>query len=118
LCPSCVLLILTKTHPYTDQNSSLTIHVGERLPPSLAVTGVSNNKLLRGLNPTPAFFMLEPFLKTDVKTAQRSMRHARNTTMLDVYAQTEMDELNGGAAVGAGRDLQPRRWACGVTMGG
>jgi integrase len=31
--------------------------------------------------------------KTDVKTAQRSMRHARSTTMLDLYAQTDMDEL-------------------------
>jgi integrase len=31
--------------------------------------------------------------KTDVKTAQRSMRHARVTTMLDHYAQTDMDEL-------------------------
>jgi len=31
--------------------------------------------------------------KTDVKTAQRSMRHARSTTMLDHYTQTDMDEL-------------------------
>ena len=31
--------------------------------------------------------------KTDVKTAQRSMRHAKSTTMLDLYAQTDMDEL-------------------------
>jgi integrase len=31
--------------------------------------------------------------KTDVKTAQRSMRHAKSTTMLDHYAQTDMDEL-------------------------
>jgi integrase len=31
--------------------------------------------------------------KTDVKTAQRSMRHARSATMLDHYAQTDMDEL-------------------------
>jgi integrase len=31
--------------------------------------------------------------KTDVKTAQRSMRHAKSTTMLDQYAQTDMDEL-------------------------
>jgi hypothetical protein len=29
----------------------------------------------------------------DVKTAQRSMRHAKATTMLDHYAQTDMDEL-------------------------
>jgi integrase len=31
--------------------------------------------------------------KTDVKTAQRSMRHAKSSTMLDHYAQTDMDEL-------------------------
>jgi integrase len=31
--------------------------------------------------------------KTDVKTAQRSMRHAKSATMLDHYAQTDMDEL-------------------------
>jgi integrase len=31
--------------------------------------------------------------KIDVKTAQRSMRHAKSTTMLDQYAQTDMDEL-------------------------
>jgi integrase len=31
--------------------------------------------------------------KTDVKTVQRSMRHAKSTTMLDHYAQTDMDEL-------------------------
>ncbi len=31
--------------------------------------------------------------KTDVKTVQRSMRHAKSTTMLDQYAQTGMDEL-------------------------
>ncbi len=31
--------------------------------------------------------------KTNVKTAQRSMRPARSTTMLDLYAQTDMEEL-------------------------
>jgi integrase len=31
--------------------------------------------------------------KTDVKTVQRSMRHAKSTTLLDHYAQTDMDEL-------------------------
>ncbi|MGA7399373.1 MAG: tyrosine-type recombinase/integrase [Candidatus Sulfotelmatobacter sp.] len=31
--------------------------------------------------------------KTDVKTAQRSMRHAKSSTMLNRYAQTDMDEL-------------------------
>jgi integrase len=31
--------------------------------------------------------------KTDVKTAQRSMRHAKSSTMLDHYAQTDMEEL-------------------------
>ena len=31
--------------------------------------------------------------KTDVKTIQRSMRHAKSSTMLDHYAQTDMDEL-------------------------
>jgi len=31
--------------------------------------------------------------KTDVKTAQRSMRHAKSGTMLDHYTQTDMDEL-------------------------
>jgi integrase len=31
--------------------------------------------------------------KTDVKTAQRSMRHARSSIMLDHYAQTDMEEL-------------------------
>jgi integrase len=31
--------------------------------------------------------------KTDVKTVQRSMRHAKSTTTLDLYAQTDMDEL-------------------------
>ena len=31
--------------------------------------------------------------KTDVKTAQRSTRHAKSTTMPDHYAQTDMDEL-------------------------
>ncbi|MFZ0898574.1 MAG: site-specific integrase [Candidatus Sulfotelmatobacter sp.] len=31
--------------------------------------------------------------KTDVKTAQRSLRHSKSTTMLDHYAQTDMDEL-------------------------
>jgi hypothetical protein len=31
--------------------------------------------------------------KTDVKTAQRSMQHAKSATMLDHYAQTDMDEL-------------------------
>lgn len=31
--------------------------------------------------------------KTDVKTVQRSMRHAKSSTMLDHYAQTDMDEL-------------------------
>lgn len=31
--------------------------------------------------------------KTDVETAQRSMRHAKSSTMLDHYAQTDMDEL-------------------------
>jgi integrase len=31
--------------------------------------------------------------KTDVKTAQRSMRHAKSSTMLDHYAQMDMDEL-------------------------
>jgi integrase len=31
--------------------------------------------------------------KTDIKTAQRSMRHAKSTTMLDHYTQTDMDEL-------------------------
>jgi integrase len=31
--------------------------------------------------------------KTDVKTAQRSMRHAKSTTMLDHYTQTDMEEL-------------------------
>jgi integrase len=31
--------------------------------------------------------------KTDVKTVQRSLRHARSTTTLDRYVQTDMDEL-------------------------
>ena len=31
--------------------------------------------------------------KTDVKTAQRSMRHAKSSTMLDHCAHTDMDEL-------------------------
>jgi hypothetical protein len=32
-------------------------------------------------------------VKTDVKTAQRSMRYAKSTTTLDLYAQTDMEEL-------------------------
>jgi integrase len=32
-------------------------------------------------------------VKTDVKTAQRSMRHAKSAIMLDHYAQTDMEEL-------------------------
>lgn len=32
-------------------------------------------------------------IKTDVKTAQRSMRHAKSAIMLDHYAQTDMQEL-------------------------
>ena len=31
--------------------------------------------------------------KTDVKTVQRSLRHAKSTTTLDKYVQTDMDEL-------------------------
>jgi hypothetical protein len=31
--------------------------------------------------------------KTDVKTIQRSLRHAENTTTLDKYVQTDMAEL-------------------------
>jgi integrase len=31
--------------------------------------------------------------KTDVKTVQRSMRHATSSIMLDHYAQTDMEEL-------------------------
>ena len=31
--------------------------------------------------------------KTDVKTAQRSLRHAGSGIMLDQYAQTDMKEL-------------------------
>jgi integrase len=31
--------------------------------------------------------------KTDVKTAQRSLRHAKSAIMLDHYAQTDMEEL-------------------------
>jgi uncharacterized repeat protein (TIGR03803 family) len=31
--------------------------------------------------------------KTDIKTVQRSLRHAKSTTTLDHYAQTDMDEL-------------------------
>jgi integrase len=31
--------------------------------------------------------------KTDVKTVQRSMVHAKSTTMLDRYAQIDIDEL-------------------------
>jgi integrase len=32
-------------------------------------------------------------IKTDVKTAQRTMRHAKSAIMLDHYAQTDMEEL-------------------------
>ena len=31
--------------------------------------------------------------KTDIKTVQRSLRHARSTTTLDQYTQTDMEEL-------------------------
>jgi integrase len=31
--------------------------------------------------------------KTDVKTTQRSMRHAKSSTTVDLYAQTDLDEL-------------------------
>jgi len=31
--------------------------------------------------------------KTDVKTVQRSLRHAKSTTTLDEYVQTDMEEL-------------------------
>jgi integrase len=31
--------------------------------------------------------------KTDVKTVQRSLRHAKSTTTLDHYSQTDMEEL-------------------------
>jgi integrase len=31
--------------------------------------------------------------KTDVKTVQRSLRHAKSTTTLDQYTQTDMEEL-------------------------
>lgn len=31
--------------------------------------------------------------KTNVKTVQRSLRHAKSTTTLDHYAQTDMEEL-------------------------
>lgn len=60
--------------------------------------------------------------KTDIKTAQRSMRHAGSAIMLDHYAQTECTDRHGGTDCGTGDDaerhLQPRRRARAIRMGG